>query len=394
LHPPNTPISQDLYFFTELEDVCLTSALILAGGFGTRLRPLTCTRPKPLFPLGNRPLSEISVERLAESGIERVIFAINYQAEKIMQYFGSEKYGIEILYAKEKRPLGTGGPIKNAQKLLDGSPFFVLNGDVIHLIDFKDMLDFHKERGDALGTIALAPVEDPSRYGAVELDYAHRILRFVEKPPPGEEPSNLINAGAYVLDPEVFNYIPENEPFSIERGVFPIFADQKKLYGYKYNDLWLDMGKPEDYLQANMLVLNHFLEKRDLVQKGSFISSTAKIEEPVHINSSIAIGNNVEIAKDTHVGPYVCIGDDVSIGQGCRIENSIIFPDVRIESFSSINNCIIGEAATLGRWVKIEGLTIIGDYCIIKDNVTLTSGVMICPWKTVSDSIITPQTIM
>jgi len=375
----------------------LSSALILAGGFGTRLRPLTCTRPKPLFPLGNKPLSEISVERLAESGVvERVIFAINYQAEKIMQYFGTgEKYGIEIKYAKEKRPLGTGGPIKNAQTLLDDSPFLVLNGDVISLIDYKDMLNFHKQRGDALGTIALYPVEYPSRYGAVELDHAYRILRFVEKPAPGEEPSNLINAGTYVLDPEVFDYIPNNEPFSIERGVFPIFADQMKLYGYKYDDLWLDMGKPSDYIQANKYVLDHFLRKTDSsTNKGAFISSSAKMEEPVYINSSIAIGNNVEIARDTHLGPYVCIGDDVSIGQGCRIENSIIFPDVRIESFSSINNCIIGEAATLGRWVKIEGLTIIGDYCTIKDNVTLTSGVMICPWKTVSDSIITPQTIM
>jgi mannose-1-phosphate guanylyltransferase len=249
----------------------LTSALILAGGFGTRLRPLTCTRPKPLFPLGNKPLSEISVERLAESGVvERVIFAINYQAEKIMQYFGDEKYGIEIKYAKEKRPLGTGGPIKNAQNFLDDSPFFVLNGDVIHLIDFKDMLNFHKQRGDALGTIALYPVEDPSRYGAVELDHADRILRFVEKPPPGDEPSNLINAGAYVLDPEVFDYIPENEPFSIERGVFPIFADQMKLYGYKYNDLWLDVGKPADYLQANMFVLDHLLEKKRSSSAGGF----------------------------------------------------------------------------------------------------------------------------
>ena len=381
---------------TELEANRLISALILAGGFGTRLRPLTCTRPKPLFPLGNKPLSEIIIERLANSGVERVIFAINYQAELIMQYFGTgDKWGIDIKYAKEKRPLGTGGPIKNAQHLLNDSPFFVLNGDVISSIDFKDMLNFHIQRKDALGTIALHPVEDPSRYGAVELDHAHRILRFVEKPAPGEEPSNLINAGAYVLDPEVFDHIPENTPFSIEREVFPIFADQMKLYGYKFDDIWLDMGKPADYLQANKYVLDHFLKKtHSNSNKKVFISHSSEIEEPVHINSSIAIGDNVKIARDTHIGPYVCIGDDVTIGQGCRIENSIIFPDVQIDSFSSINECIVGEAATLGRWVKIEGLTIIGDYCTIKDNVTLTSGVTICPWKTVSESIITPATIM
>ncbi|MFX1519252.1 MAG: sugar phosphate nucleotidyltransferase [Promethearchaeota archaeon] len=381
---------------TELEATGLITALILAGGFGTRLRPLTCTRPKPLFPLGNRPLSEILVERLAKSGVERIIFAVNYQAELIMQYFGTgDKWGIDIRYAKEKRPLGTGGPIKNAQHLLDDSPFFVLNGDVISLIDFEDMLNFHMQREDAFGTIALCPVEDPSRYGAVELDDAHRILKFVEKPPPGEEPSNLINAGAYVLDPEVFKYIPDNKPFSIERKVFPLFADQMKLYGYRYDDLWLDMGKPIDYLQANKFALDHFLEKEhSSSNKRNFISSSANTEEPVFINSSVAIGKNVKIARDTHIGPYVCIGDDVTIGQGCRIENSVIFPDVQIDSFSSINNCIVGEAATLGRWVKIEGLTIIGDYCTIKDNVTLTSGVTICPWKTISESITTPRNIM
>jgi mannose-1-phosphate guanylyltransferase len=378
-----------------LEANWLTSALILAGGFGTRLRPLTCTRPKPLFPLGNKPLSEIVVERLAKSGVERVIFAINYQAELIMQYFGTgDKWGIEIKYAKEKRPLGTGGPIKNAQHLLDDSPFFVLNGDVISTIDFKDMLNFHMQRDEAFGTIALHPVKDPSRYGAVELDHSHRILRFVEKPPPGEEPSNLINAGAYVLDPEVFRHIPENKPYSIEREVFPIFAAQNRLYGYKFDDIWLDMGKPADYLQANKYVLDHFLNKTQLNSNKAYISTSADIHESVQINSSIAIGENVKIERGTHIGPYVCIGDDVTIGQGCRIENSIIFSDVQIDSFSSINNCIIGEAATLGRWVKIEGLTIIGDYCNIKDNVTLTSDVTICPWKTVSESIITPKTIM
>jgi mannose-1-phosphate guanylyltransferase len=382
--------------FTELEANRLISALILAGGFGTRLRPLTCTRPKPLFPLGNRPLSEILVERLVEGGVERVIFAVNYQAELIMQYFGTgDKWGIDINYAKEKRPLGTGGPIKNAQHLLDDTPFFVLNGDVISTIDFKDMLAFHMQRKDALGTIALYPVENPSRYGAVELDNAYRILRFVEKPPPGEEPSNLINAGAYVLDPEVFEYIPMNKPFSIEREVFPIFANNMKLYGYKFSDIWLDMGKPADYLRANKYVLDHFLEKTHLSSnKKAFISSSANIEDPVHINSSVAIGDNVKIARNTQIGPYVCIGDGTTIGQGCRIENSVIFPDVQIDSFSSISKAIVGEAATLGRWVKIEGLTIVGDYVTIEDNVTLTSGVTICPWKTVSESIITPRTIM
>ncbi|TEU08379.1 nucleotidyltransferase family protein, partial [Candidatus Bathyarchaeota archaeon] len=175
-------------------------ALVLAGGFGTRLRPLSCTRPKMLFPLANQTLLDWTLKNLSEGGVDTVVLAVNYMAEALVRYFGPTKFDLGIIYSREGRPLGTGGPIKKAEALLvDGEPFLVLNGDVISDIDYRRIVEYHKSKG-AAATIALIRVPDPSRYGAVEMDSEGRVLRFVEKPERGEAPSNLINAGIYVFE--------------------------------------------------------------------------------------------------------------------------------------------------------------------------------------------------
>lgn len=184
-------------------------ALVLAGGFGTRLRPLTCTRPKQLLPVANEPSIDWTLRNLSDHGVDTVVLAVNYMAEAFVRYLGPSKHNLGILYSREERPLGTGGPIKRAQSYFKGEePFLVLNGDVISDIDYSRLLEFHKEKG-GMATIALYPVADPSRYGAVELDGHGSVRRFVEKPKVGEAPSNLVNAGIYVLDPKIMEYIPE-----------------------------------------------------------------------------------------------------------------------------------------------------------------------------------------
>ena len=360
-------------------------ALVLAGGFGTRLRPLSCTRPKMLFPLANEVMLDWTLKNLASSGVDTIVLAVNYMAEALVRYFGPTKFDLGIIYSREDRPLGTGGPIKKAAELLvDGEPFLVLNGDVISDIDYGQLIEHHKRKG-GLATIALIRVPDPSRYGAVELDGDDKVLRFVEKPELGTAPSNLINAGIYVLDKEVLDYIPDGK-VSTETEVFPQLAKEGKLFGHEVRGLWVDIGVPDAYLEANHLVLEKL--NGSAVGEGCVVDETATVLEPS------SLGNGVLIGAHSIIGPDTSISDHVQIGQGCRIERSIIFPGVTIGDYSSIRNAIIGENASIERWVKIESGSLIGDYATISDGVTITQGVSICPSKTVTESILEPGQVM
>ncbi|MEM3010664.1 MAG: NDP-sugar synthase [Candidatus Bathyarchaeia archaeon] len=362
-------------------------AVVLAGGVGTRLRPLTCTRPKLLFPIGNKPLLDWTLERLAESGVEEVVLAVNYMAETFMRHYGETKYGMKITYSLEDRPLKTGGAIKNAEKLLSQKePFLVLNGDIFTAIDYRALLKKHEEN-EATATIALREVEDPTRYGSVELAENNRIKRFVEKPEKGKAPSNIINAGIYVLEPEVFRFIPNNRPVSIEREVFPKLTNRKRLYGYVFADLWVDIGEPLDYLKANKLFLETYLKK-------SQTGNNLNIEKDAEIIDPTVISDAVNIGEKSKIGPFTSIGEKVSVGKGVHIENSIVLPNTKICDFASIKSAIIGQGVYIGKWVKIEEKCILGDYVTINDKVTLTSGVSVCPSKEISESVLTPKNIM
>jgi mannose-1-phosphate guanylyltransferase len=363
-------------------------ALILAGGFGTRLRPLSCTRPKLMFPIANRTLLDWIMEALAQEGVTQVVLAVNYMADALKRAFGSSKHGVEIVYSREKKPLGTGGPIKKAESLLreGNSPFLVLNGDIISSLNYSELFRMHQDFGGT-GTIALHEVEDPTRFGVVELE-GNRINRFVEKPSSHEAPSHLVNAGIYVLDPSVFDLIPKEKKVSMEREVFPIMVSRGGLYGYRFQGLWVDTGKPDDYFLANRLILDRIAEDAPVISDEAKVSSTAKIIPPT------IIGDSVVIEDDACVGPYASIGDGVTLGKGTRVKNAILFPHTWIESYTSITGAIIGEGAILGRWVKVEDQCIIGDHVMIDDNVTLTKNVKICHNKAVSESILQPATIM
>lgn len=359
-------------------------AVILAGGFGTRLRPLSCTRPKLLFPIGNKPLLDWTLKNLAGSNVKEVILAVNYMAEVFIHRYGNTAYKMKLHYSRETVPLGTGGPIKKAEDTIGhDEPFLVLNGDIFTTINYAEVVKRHEEN-DAVASIMLYEVEDPSRYGTVERTKNNRVVRFVEKPPKGKAPSNLVNAGIYVLEPEIFNFIPEGKRVSIEREVFPKLAAKKKLYAYDFDGLWIDIGKHEDFLRANRLLLD--ADRRLFKRKP--LENSAEIEDPV------MIGKNVKVEEKSKIGPYAAIGDDVSLGKGVRIENSIIFPNAIISDFTSIKGAIIGEGAILGKWVKVEDNCIVGDYAVISDNITLTQGVTVCPSKEVTESVLSSKNLM
>ncbi|MGB9740917.1 MAG: sugar phosphate nucleotidyltransferase [Candidatus Bathyarchaeia archaeon] len=360
-------------------------ALILAGGFGTRLRPLSCTRPKILFPILNKPLLQWTLERLEKNGVKEAILAVNKQTEIMIKQHRIKKCELQIIYSLDplKKPLGTGGPIKKAEKIIGlNSPFLVLNGDIYADVKYTEILKEHEGSG-AVATIALHEVEDPTRYGVAELTEEKRIKRFTEKPQRKDAPTNLVNAGVYAFSPKIFNYIPYGRAVSLEHEVFPKLAGEGKLYGYIFDGLWADMGKLEDYFRINRVLLNALPDKHEY-----------NIECKGEIRKPVAFDNGVSISEKSIIGPYAILGKNVKIGKNVRIENAIIFPEVTISDFASIDNAIIGEGAVIGRRVKIEGGCVLGDYVKVKDYVSLIGRVSVCPAKEVSPDTATYRCII
>ena len=349
--------------------------MILAGGFGTRLRPLSCTRPKTLFPIVNKPLLQWIYERISKSNIQEAILAVNGLTAFYIKNERIPKHRLKIKYSIDppKKPLGTGGPIKNAEKLIGHTePFLVLNGDIFVEVDYKEILETHR-KNKALATIALCKVEDPTRYGVAEMAANNRITRFVEKPAKGKAPTNLINAGIYVLNPEIFQYIPKGKKVSMEREIFPKLAEQGKLYGYTIHGLWIDIGKPGEYLQTNKIILDK-LTKPQKPRNTKYETKT-----PVALDKGVTIG------KNSIIGPYAILGKNVTIGKNVHITNTVVFPYTKIDDNASINGAIIGENAEIGKKVKITQGCIIADQAKIKNNISLTDGTAVCPAKEVTE---------
>lgn len=317
-------------------------ALLLIGGQATRLRPLSLNRPKCLFPLKNKPIIDYLLENLSKSGCTEAILAVNHLAEKIEKNLGQEKYGVKLRYSLEETPLGTGGPVKLAQEYLRDDDFLVLNGDILSFIDYRKLINTHRNK-NATATLTLKQVDDPSRFGVVRFGKKDAIKEFVEKPTIEEAPSNWINAGCYALSPEVLNYIPTGKKVSIEREVFPKLAEENTLKGYRYYGEWIDIGVPEDYLQANRML-------------------HTKNERASSIHPSIMIG------------------------RGSRILDSIIWENTRIGDHSEILNSIIGANCVLGDNVTITE-AIIADDVKIKDNIIIQKGTRIWPKQTIESSI-------
>jgi len=355
-------------------------AIILAGGVGTRLRPLSCTRPKLLFPVLNKPLLDWTLERLAETGVNEVTLAVKYMAEVFMQRYGESTHGMKISYSREKKPMRTGGAIKYAEETIGyDEPFLVLNGDIFTTIDYAALLKKHKEN-NAVATIAVYRVEDPSRYGTVKLTENSQVTQFIEKAPLRQAPSSLINAGVYVLDPEIFEYIPAGRPVSIEQEVFPKLAKEGKLFGHEFKEIWIDIGNPEDYIKANRVLLDAETKKR-------LLGKDINVEEGVEFNDPVRVDSGVNVGQNSTVGPYAIIGRDVVLGKNVTLEDSVVFPEATISDNASVKGAIIGEGTTIGRGATIMEGCVIGDYVTIRDNITLSRDVTVCPSKEVKENV-------
>ncbi len=353
-------------------------AIILAGGFATRLRPLTLTKPKPALPILGKPLIVWILEALKGAGIDEVIVCVRYMAEQIEKAMEGVE-GLEIRVVRERKPLGDAGPLKLVEKVVGLSEtFLVIYGDVFSDVDIARLVAYHRSMG-ALATITLVEVEDPTRYGIAALDDG-RIVRFVEKPSREEAFSNLANAGIYVFEPEVLRFVPSDRPSKIARDLLPKLVDEGVAYGYIHKGLWIDIGVPHDYLKANIEALKRFYPE-GYVDRGASIGEGVEIRHPVYIPSSVSIG------RKSVVGPYVVLGERVSIGEGVRLKDSVLFNDVQVDDYSYIEGSIIGSACVIGKWCRIERGSVLGDEVVVNDGIFIARRTYILPYKEVESSI-------
>ncbi len=307
-------------------------AVILAGGLGTRLRPLTYSVPKPLIPLVGKPLIVRMIESLPQS-VDTVILAVSYMKEALEEHFLTQPCGKKVLVVHEVNPLGTGGALKNVAQHLDET-FIAMNGDCISSLDYRSLVKAHRENG-GIGTIALWQVADPTAYGVVEMDRNGRIVNFQEKPQREEARSDLINAGLYVFEPDIFDYIGKGQ-VSIEREVFPFVLDYG-LFGHRFTGYWTDCGTRETFLAAQAKVL-------DLEPSSSMASASCEgcmIEYPSLIRTSSA--------RNAKIGPYACIEPGASIAEGCEVSNSLIMKGAVLKPGCKVSGSIVGPKVIVGR---------------------------------------------
>ncbi|KAJ3426045.1 mannose-1-phosphate guanyltransferase beta [Anaeramoeba flamelloides] len=385
-------------------------ALILAGGFGSRLRPLTFSKPKPLVELLNKPMLLHQLEAISKLGVKKIVLAVSNFGETLQTFikqFNQENETVEVIVSKEDYPLGTAGPIKLAEKHLKGDdPIFIVNSDIICEFPLKELLDFHIKKQSTV-TVLGFKVENPSRYGVIIPDKEGLVQRFVEKPQTFV--GNLINTGVVVVNPRLLELIPENKFCSLEREIYPKLVGQQCIYCFQKGSFWIDLGIPADYILGAQLYMNYLRntnkdERNETLNKlqQKFLKSNIIENETIEketqqqqqLSNSKIIGNVIvpqkensfKIGKGCILGPNVVIGSNVTIGEGCRIFNSTILENVTIGNHTLIEGSVVGWKSKIGNWVQIRNNSVLGLDVTVRDNCILNS-VSICPNKSINTSI-------
>ncbi len=362
-------------------------ALILAGGEGTRLRPLTSTVPKPVVPLVDRPFITYMLEWLRGHGVDDVVISCGFMASGVRNVLGDgSALGIRLRYAEEPEPRGTAGAIKFAEPLLD-ERFLVLNGDVLTDIDLSGQLAQHEAKG-ARATIALVPVEDPTAYGLVRLTSDNAVAQFLEKPNPDQIDTHLINAGAYVLSRDVLDLVPADRSVSIEREVFPELIGAG-LFGYPASGYWLDIGTPERYLQATFDILEGNVAT-EVGQRldGSYLAVADGVEVLGRIVPPAIVGRGARIAEGAHVGSLAVLGDHVHIGERSVVERAVVLNGSEIGADCVVRDCIVAAGVRIGAGSRVEGGAVLGEGVTIGARNTISAGARIFPGVALPDDAI------
>jgi mannose-1-phosphate guanylyltransferase len=359
-------------------------ALILAGGEGTRLRPLTSTVPKPVVPLVDRPFIRFMLDWLLSHGIDDVVMSCGHLASGVRNVLGDgSAFGITLRYVEEPRPLGTGGALKYAEPLLD-ERFFMLNGDVLTDMDLTGQLARH-ERSGARATLALTPVDDPSAYGLVRIDGDGAVTEFVEKPAPDQIDTNNISAGAYVLERSVLELLEADQPASIERDVFPRLVGDG-LYGHVSDGYWLDIGTPERYLEATFDILEGTVSTRVQERMGTgYLCVEDGVENAGRVIPSALVETGCRIGEGARIGGRVVLESGVSVGDHTTIERAVVMQGTEIGSNCTLAGCIIGGGVRIGDDCHVDGMSVLGEGVTIGAGNVISMGARLFPGVTLPD---------
>lgn len=366
-----------------------TQAVILVGGEGTRLRPVTSRVPKPVAPVVERPFVAYILDDLARHGVERAIFSTGFLAEAIEAQIGDGAgYGLQVDYAVETEPLGTAGAVANCADKLDDGSFYVFNGDVLTDVDLTALAALHYGRG-GMGTIFLTAVDDPRRYGLVELREDGSVASFLEKP--GEwKGTALINAGVYVLEREVLEMIPQGRLFSIERGVFPPLAQAGSLYGYVDSGYWRDIGTPESYLQAHFDILERtvYTAVADMLgEQYLYVAPSAVIDAGARVVPPCYVGENARVDAGARIGPLAVLGAGAVVAEGATILESVIQAGVVIGAHARVERSIVVRESSVGAGTQLHSV-VIGEGCRVGAGNRLVGGMCVYPDTTIPDNSI------
>lgn len=371
-------------------------AVILAGGAGTRLRPLTVNTPKPLVPVGNIPIMEHMVRLLKRHGIKDIIISLGYLSDKIEQYFGDgSRLGVKLNYSYEKTPLGPAGAVKHARELISDR-FIVVSADVLTDINLSHFVAEHQRRRP-IASIALTRSDSPTAFGIVFVNDDGYITRFLEKPSWGEVFSDIINAGIYVLEPEILDMIPESGEYDFSKDLFPkLVSENKELFGYLINCYWLDIGTPQKYLEANYDVLKGSVKveiPHKKVREELWIGEDVKIDNDCEIYPPAIIGDSCRISKGAVIDRYSVIGPGCYVGEGARISRSIVWNNTSIHKNAYLRSCVIGARCEVGEKCTVLDGAIISDDCILGPESLVQENILIWPDKVVQKNAIVNMNI-
>jgi len=358
----------------------------MAGGEGTRLRPLTSNQPKPMLPMANRPMMEHVVRLLREHGLDDVVVTVAFMPNAIRNYFGDgSEFGVRMTYVTEETPLGTAGSVRNARQYLD-ERFLVISGDVLTDIDLSAVVDYHDDK-KALATLALKAVDDPLEFGIVITREDGSIERFLEKPTWGQVFSDTINTGIYVLEPEIFEFIPDGRSVDFAGEVFPAVLDAgRPLFGYVAGGYWEDVGTLEAYLRAHQDILDEkvrvHLEGFPL-RPGVWLGKGAEVHPSARVKGPAVIGDNCNVGEGAVLGEYCVLGPNVRVGDNASLERSVVHDNTFIGAAARLEGCVVGRSCDLRQGVRCEEGVVLGDEIFVGAQAVLKSGVKVYPFKTV-----------
>lgn len=340
-------------------------AIIIAGGSGTRLRPLTYNTPKPMVPLFDKPFLQHQLELLRKHGITDVVINLHYLSDSISDHFGDgSAFGMSIAYSFEEKPMGTAGAVKLAEKHFDGEPMVILNGDILTDIDVGELVAFHQTR-NAKVTIAMIRVTDPTAYGLIFTDDDNKIERFLEKPSWDEATVDTVNTGIYVIDPSVFKYVPLNEAYSFERGLFPLLLQLgEPIYGFPTSAYWLDIGSPQKYMQAHTDVLMGRMKlELDATRRddGVWVGPGVDIDPSAIVRGPCYLGAGVKIRKRAMIQEFTVLGPRVTVDDKATIEHTLVGEDTVVGEEANLSRCLIGKRCKIGAAAMLANNTVLAD---------------------------------